>query len=146
MKELKGDIWDYHNKGHWIVITTNGIVKGNGEAVMGAGVALETKLRFPDLPAMLGGHIRARSGALFPEVFEHLRIIALPTKYDWRQKADTNLIEEGIKRLANTAATLTSLPIYMVRPGCNNGGLDWEDVRPILEKYLDDRFIVIERR
>ena len=40
MKEVKGDIWNFYNKGYWIVIPTNGTVKRNGEAVMGRGVAL----------------------------------------------------------------------------------------------------------
>jgi len=43
MKEVIGNIWNYYNKGNWIVITTNGTIKKNGEAVMGRGVALEAK-------------------------------------------------------------------------------------------------------
>ena len=52
MKEITGDIWDYHKQGHWIVITTNGTVKSNGEAVMGRGIALQARAKFiqhPDL-------------------------------------------------------------------------------------------------
>ena len=29
------------------------------------------------------------------------------------------------------------------RVGCGNGALDWKDVRPILRRYLDDRFILV---
>lgn len=28
-------------------------------------------------------------------------------------------------------------PIYLPRPGCGAGGLDWEDVRPLCEQYGD---------
>jgi hypothetical protein len=50
VKEIVGNIWDYYDKGHWIVITTNGIVNKNGEAIMGRGVALEAAKKFKDLP------------------------------------------------------------------------------------------------
>ena len=33
--------------------------------------------------------------------------------------------------------------IAIPRPGCSNGGLNWEiDVKPIIEPLLDDRFII----
>jgi len=54
MKEITGDIWDFYEKGFWIVITTNGNVKDNGEAVMGKGIALQARQRYPLLPSMLG--------------------------------------------------------------------------------------------
>lgn len=57
MKEVTGNIWDYHEKGYWIVITTNGTVKANGEAVMGRGVALQAKRKYQGLPWRLGQEI-----------------------------------------------------------------------------------------
>ncbi len=35
--------------------------------------------------------------------------------------------------------------VYLVRPGCGNGQLKWEDVKPLIAPILDDRFIVVER-
>jgi hypothetical protein len=57
MQELVGNIWDHHQDG-WIVVTTNGIIKSNGDAVMGAGIALEAARKFPDLPRQLGDRLR----------------------------------------------------------------------------------------
>lgn len=152
MKEIKGDIWDYHKKGHWIVITTNGEVKDTGEAVMGKGIALQAKQRFPDLAKELGARIK---GCPMPygeysvgntlKVFHKYRIITFPTKNKWREKSDLNLIEESCRQLKEASHGVQHNH-YMVRPGCGNGKLDWRDVKPILEKYLDDRFIVVERR
>lgn len=147
MKEVKGDIWDYYDKGNWIVITTNGTVKKNGECVMGRGVAREAKQRISWLPKELGRLIKDYGNNVF--YFVDARIISLPTKHNWWEKADTGLIEDGIHQLviyADTRDNIIIPPIYMVRPGCSNGRLDWKDVKPILEKYLDDRFIVVERR
>lgn len=50
MKEVYGDIWEYHKQGYWIVITTNGFVKKNGCAVMGRGVAKQAVTKYPSLP------------------------------------------------------------------------------------------------
>jgi len=144
MKEITGNIWDYHEKGHWIVITTNGNVKANGEAVMGKGIALQAKQRYPDIPKELGEAITNVGNAVY--ACEGHRIVCFPTKHNWWEKASLELIEESYKQLVQFVSVMVLEGIYLVRPGCSNGQLDWKDVKPILEKYLDDRFVVVERR
>lgn len=145
MKEIRGNLWDYHKQGYWIVITTNGTIKSNGEAVMGRGVALQAKKRFPELPYKLGGHIGMYGNN--PSLWYIYRIITLPTKHNFWEKSDLGLIEEGIHIISVLVDLKRGInKIYMVRPGCGNGGLNWEDSKPVLEKYLDDRFIIVEKK
>lgn len=143
MKEITGNIWSYHRKECCIVVTTNGIVKDNGEAVMGRGIALEAKSKFPALPRRLGKQIKVHGNRVF--LFADFHIITFPTKHSWRDnKSDIGLIERGARQLASLSnCGLVAPPVYLVRPGCGNGGLDWEIVKPILGKHLDDRFFVI---
>lgn len=35
--------------------------------------------------------------------------------------------------------------VVLPRPGAGNGGLEWKDVRPILEEILDDRFTILSK-
>ena len=144
MQEVKGNIWDYYYKGNWIVITTNGNTKTNREAVMGKGIALQAAQRLPGLPLFLGGMLNDFGNKVFR--LDQWRIVTFPTKYNWWEKSSLDLIEVSTNelRLATSFASgLQGKSIYLVRPGCSNGGLDWKDVKPILEKYLDDRYIVV---
>ncbi|KKK48761.1 hypothetical protein LCGC14_3141900, partial [marine sediment metagenome] len=81
MKEISGNIWNFHEQGHWIVITTNGTVKANGEAVMGRGVALQAKRKFPALPKLLGKQIQQVGNILHHWGQEGL--IFFPVKRDY---------------------------------------------------------------
>lgn len=45
-------------------------------------------------------------------------------------------IEEGLKKFAENWDKLGSDSIAFPRLGCGNGGLDWNDVQPLMEKYL----------
>lgn len=86
-KEVHGDIWDYHSKGRWIVITTNGTVKNNGEAVMGRGVALQAKQRFPQLPKKVGSWMSYFGGqGNQAGIFQEEKIVSFPVKHDWWRK------------------------------------------------------------
>ena len=73
MREITGNIWDFYAQGKWIVITTNGNTKSNGEAIMGRGVALEAAQRLPELPQMLGQRLRAGGNHFADESLEELR-------------------------------------------------------------------------
>ena len=140
MKETQGDIWEAYNAGCWIVIPTNKCVKNNGEAVMGRGLALQAKQRFPCLPLDLGVAIKDCGAYVY--ALMRYRLIVFPVKDDWRANADLKLIEESCKQLL-TVVDSCSPPVFLPRVGCGNGNLNWKDVKPILEKYLDDRFIII---
>jgi hypothetical protein len=129
----------------WIVIPTNGFVKKNGECVMGKGIALQAKEKFPDLPKELGDRIKEFGNRVF--TFWKYHIITFPVKHNWWERADLGLIEDSTKELQeifkyNLSGIKT--PVYLPRVGCGNGKLDWTKVKPILEKYLDDRFIVTD--
>lgn len=144
MKEIAGNIWDYYKQGHWVVITTNGTVRKDGRAVMGRGVALQAAERFPGLTEKLGQHIQKYGNVLSFSPLDH--IITFPVKKEWYEKASLSLIEQSARDLWDWLNQANGLPdeVYLVRPGCGNGGLAWNDVKPILKKWLDDRFIVVE--
>ena len=141
MKEVTGNIWDFYDQGHWIVITTNSVVSG-GKNVMGKGIALEAKKRFPDLPRIIARHLLSSGNVAYP-IYQY-RLISFPTKYHWRAGSDINLIAESAEMLRDGVNRMQLEAVYLPRPGCGCGGLSWEDVKPVLEKYLDDRFVVVQ--
>lgn len=144
MLEEKGELWDMHAANEWIAITTNGTIKKNGELVMGRGCAYEAKLLYPTMPKTLGDMISYSGNKVYMNLLN--KIFSFPVKDHWWEKGNLKLIEKSAIELA---AIMNSFPIlkrvYIPRPGCGNGKLKWEDVKPILEKHWDDRFIVITK-
>jgi len=147
MIERKGDIWTYFDSHprSAIVITTNGFVKKNGECVMGRGVALEAKQRYPWLAKSLGAHILLYGNQVFYFSVDDKYLVTFPVKHNWWEQADLILIETSVKRLKELTDEMKWNEVFLVRPGCGNGGLNWKDVKLVLEKSLDDRFIVVEK-
>jgi len=143
---LNTDIWSLHRPNNWVVITTNGYVNQKGKAVMGRGVALQAAQKFPAIPMFLANAIKTFGNHV--HVFHHpFRLISFPVKHHWMQTADLDLIRrstEELKEAWNQVSEETGGRIYLPRPGCNNGRLNWKDVKPILEPILDDRFTVVE--
>lgn len=142
MIEVTGNLWSYPATVR--LITTNGTLKANGEAVMGRGCALEAKTKWPSIAAELGHAIRVggnRPHRLLQDEDVEWMLWSFPVKHHWREKADLDLIRHSAEFFAkrSTARHTFVLP----RPGCGNGGLTWDIVRPILAPLLDDRFHVI---
>ena len=115
----------------------------NTVGVMGKGVALQFKQAFPD---NFSGYRREfergdlRIGKMF--VFRTGRlanpryIINFPTKRDWRQKSRLEDIRLGLVDLVEVVKQLEIRSIALPPLGCGNGGLEWGQVRPLIENSL----------
>ena len=147
MIEVTGNLWTY-GPCDVRVITTNGYVKSNGEAVMGRGCALEAKQRWPELPRALGEHLSRLNNIPFmvPDWVGISNLVTFPVKHHWREKADPELIRTSALILSAWADLYDWHVVVMPRPGCGNGGLRWTDVRKVLIHILDDRFHAITWR
>lgn len=132
-----------------ICFTSNGIRKRNGEAVMGAGVAKAFANTWPHLPKLLGDSLRTY-GNLCKQIAEvsrgfevPLHIYAFPTKDHWMNDSYPALISKSAWELRTWADIHEyKRKIFLTRPGCGNGRLRWEDVKPLLEPFLDHRFVI----
>lgn len=139
MREAITDIWAAHTAGGWICITTNGIVKSDGTAVMGAGVALEAAHRYPDLPRQLAGYLNRFGNRVF--IFPDQKIITFPTKHHFRHPSDLELIRKSCGELMAVLDKYRIRKVLLPRPGCSNGQLKWEDVKAAIAPLLDDRVV-----
>lgn len=142
MIEEYGDFWNL--KGDARCITTNGKLRKNGNAIMGAGVALQARnkclTKGIDLEAILGRYINEHGNHVF---LLCNNLISFPTKTDWVKNADINLIIRSANELKMLANRTKYRRILMTRPGCGNGRLDWRIVKPVIEFILDDRFVIV---
>ena len=151
MIEIKGDIWEYYDKDNWIVIPTNMRTDRFERAIMGVGLALDARKRFPDLSKVYGKHLLT----IPREIFLYKRMFMSPTKVKPKDDSKYEVIADSAKRLADIgiswskfeqANRLNMSNIYLPRVGCGCGKLIWKDVKKILEPILDDRFIVVSKQ
>lgn len=135
-----------------VCITTNGVVKKNGCAVMGAGIAKQASVRFSGLARNLGDRLtqygnQAYNMGLYKDNItgKWTRLITFPTKHHWRDKSDLELIEMSAKQIVDICDRRGITTCYLPRPGCANGGLDWNSqVKPLIDRILDDRFVIAD--
>lgn len=139
MKETEGNLWDWLGRGV-IAITVSGTVSGRGECPLPRGCARQARERFPDLPRQLGALITAGGNRVF-ELGNGL--VSFPVEHDWQEPPDLRLIERSARELRALADEKGWETIVVPRPGCGGGGLSWSEVRPLLERHFDGRFLVI---
>ncbi|ORX75403.1 hypothetical protein BCR32DRAFT_304782 [Anaeromyces robustus] len=127
-----------------ICITTNGKIKNNGKAVMGRGIALYANKQFK-LDEILAEKLKKYGNHVHDlgEFGTGFHIISFPTKNHWLGKSSKKLIEQSAIELVKLSTNLNLTNIFLPKPGCQNGHLNWNDVRPILEEHFDDRFTII---
>lgn len=140
MKEQQGNIFAPEFQNTIKLITTNGIVKSDGTAVMGAGLALAAAKINPWMPAKLGKFINEYGNRPF-NLGEGYA--SFPTKNHWRDPSDLLLIIYSATMLVEMADKFNWEHIVSVKPGCGLGGLQWPDVRAEILPIFDDRFTIL---
>jgi len=71
-------------------------------------------------------------------------ILFFPTKFDWRNKSELFQIKKGLEHFAENYADMGITSIAFPALGCGNGGLNWNDVKPVMSESLKDLDIDIE--
>lgn len=140
-EEVRRNIWSYYDDNYYIVIPTNGQVNAAGDAVMGRGLARQAASRFRSIPAMLGQKLQTDGNHVY--AWPELRFYTFPVKEHWKDEASLELIERSARELIKKAEHIGKFPVYIPRVGCGNGKCKWEDVKPILLRTLDARFISV---
>jgi O-acetyl-ADP-ribose deacetylase (regulator of RNase III) len=117
----------------------------NTEGVMGKGIALQFKKKYPE---MFQAYQRAcKEGLVQPgrmQVYERREminpryIINFPTKRHWRSPSRIEDIKAGLKSLAEEIRKRHIKSIALPPLGCGNGGLDWSEVLPEIRSALAD--------
>ena len=117
----------------------------NTVGVMGKGIALMFKERFPEnfaryAAACKEGEVRVGRMFVTPgmELGGPCWIINFPTKKHWRQPSQLEWVRDGLVALRKTIEEKRIRSIAIPALGCGNGGLEWHIVRPLLESALGD--------
>lgn len=144
---VKGDFFDFDAD-----IRVNTV---NCVGVMGAGVALAFKNKYPE---MFKEYVRQckekeiapgkpsvwKQGDMFSKGIE---IINFPTKNHWRNPSEYEYVENGLIWLSKYLEDKQGLTITLPALGCGHGGLDWRKVKRLIIKYLEgksNRILVFE--
>ncbi|MDD5482449.1 MAG: macro domain-containing protein [Kiritimatiellae bacterium] len=140
MKIIVGNI--LQSKAQTLVNTVNCI------GVMGKGIALEFKKKFPEmfddyLKKCEHGEVKPGVPYIFKTLFPP-QIVNFPTKDHWKSASKITDIEKGLNFLLAHYKEwgITSLAIPPL--GCGNGQLEWRIVGPLIYKYIRQMDIPVE--
>jgi O-acetyl-ADP-ribose deacetylase (regulator of RNase III) len=112
----------------------------NCVGVMGKGIALQFKNKWPAnfaayRSACNAGEVRPGRMMVFDAgayAQPHF-IINFPTKEHWRSNSRLSFIEDGLQDLLAQVRSLGIRSLAVPPLGCGNGGLDWRDVKPLIQ-------------
>lgn len=133
-------------------------VSVNTVGVMGKGMASRAKYQFPDvyvryqevcrrkILVMGRPYLYKREVPLeqelaegpLPEANEAKWFLLFPTKRHWKERSDINGIEEGLRWVREHYKPEGIRSLAMPALGCGLGGLEWQQVGPLMCRYLAD--------
>lgn len=134
---IKGDL--LNDDAQALVNTVNTV------GVMGKGIALQFKEKFPDNYNIyrklckegkfnIGQLLITKCNLINTDKF----IINFPTKTTWKKPSEYEYIEKGLIELKKKIIELEIKSIAIPPLGSHNGGLDWNRVKQMILKALND--------
>lgn len=128
-----GDI--LNSKAHVLVNPVNTV------GAMGRGLALLFKKKYPDMfqkyMYACNNNLLTVGKLMICHESDH-DILLFPTKEDWRNPSKMEYIEAGLQKFVATYKERNITSIAFSKLGCGNGGLQWSEVKTMMEKYLGD--------
>jgi O-acetyl-ADP-ribose deacetylase (regulator of RNase III) len=117
----------------------------NTVGVMGKGLALLFKEAFPDNYQQYAAACKRREisvGRMHVVECHALVgpkwIINFPTKHHWREPSKLQWISHGLADLRKVVVEKGVRSMAVPALGCGNGGLEWDQVRPVIDQALQD--------
>jgi O-acetyl-ADP-ribose deacetylase (regulator of RNase III) len=133
-----------------IELTTGDILRANADAIvntvncvgyMGRGIAAQFKRAYPENfrvyeAACERGEVQPGRMLVYevPRSMSPRWIINFPTKRHWRANSKIEDIKSGLVALIDEVRRLQIQSIAVPPLGCGLGGLNWAEVRPLIEK------------
>jgi O-acetyl-ADP-ribose deacetylase (regulator of RNase III)/uncharacterized protein YwgA len=139
-KALIGDLFE--SRAQTLVNTVNCV------GIMGKGVALEFKKRFPTMFEDYAARCERKQvhlGMPYPFRDPSGRLVVnFPTKDHWRSPSRLADIEWGLDYFVEHYAEWGVTSVAMPPLGCGNGGLEWSEVGPLIYRKLHNLPVDVE--
>ncbi len=138
---IRGNI--FNTKANTVVNTVNCV------GVMGKGIALVYKLRYPKMFDLYQEYCKTKLigiGKLWLYKSEENApwVLNFPTKFHWKYPSKIEYIEKGLQKFVTTYKEKGITSIAFPLLGTHNGGLEREEVLQLMYKYLGQCDIPIE--
>lgn len=109
----------------------------NCAGAMGKGIAIHFKKKFPEMYKeykKLCAEGKFNLGDIFAYNYGNGYVFNLATQVSWRAGAELNAIEQSLKKMLFFASKNDVTQIALPKIGAGLGGLEWENVKNIIEK------------
>lgn len=132
-------MWDVFHDTDVFMITTNPIRRTDGAVVMGRGIALEAKTRYPQLPYDFGYNLERYGNKFVGKIGEYdgTPIWYFMVKDNWKYDADFGIISSSIWTMKEHFKD-SNKHIDLNFPGIGNGRLPRDRVLYLLEDLPDN--------
>lgn len=119
----------------------------NCVGVMGAGIALECRLRYPDMHdkyVELCGEKKIDIGILWIYKSPDRWILNFPTKMHWKFPSKKNYLRAGLDKFLNTYQERGVESIAFPLLGADKGGIPQEESLDLMTSYLEKASLKVE--